>query len=55
MPANVTFSGLAAGGSHTCALGSDGKAYCWGTGGTGQLGNGATTDPEHPGRGHHAR
>jgi len=33
---------VSAGGSHTCALDSDGKAYCVGRGLEGQLGNGST-------------
>ncbi len=33
-----TVSAISAGGSHTCAI-ADGKAYCWGFGTSGQLGN----------------
>ena len=40
MPPGVTFSGLDSGWLHICALGSDGKAYCWGHGGNGALGTG---------------
>ncbi|MBF6593402.1 MAG: hypothetical protein IVW51_03005 [Thermaceae bacterium] len=40
MPTGVTFSQIGAGGYHTCALGSDSKAYCWGWDNVGQLGNG---------------
>jgi alpha-tubulin suppressor-like RCC1 family protein len=36
-------------GSHTCALGTSGAAYCWGSNRYGELGNGTTsTTPEAP-------
>jgi len=35
---------LAAGGRHSCAVGADGLAYCWGANDDGQLGDG-TSDP----------
>lgn len=38
------FIDIAAGGNHTCALTADGKAYCWGENGNGELGNNSTTD-----------
>lgn len=34
------FTSVSAARDHTCALMPDGKAYCWGSGGDGQLGNG---------------
>ena len=40
MPSGVSFTQLSAGGTHTCALGSDRKAYCWGNNGEGRLGTG---------------
>jgi alpha-tubulin suppressor-like RCC1 family protein len=40
----ITFTQLAVseGGSHTCGLATAGQAYCWGSGGAGQLGTGAS-------------
>lgn len=43
MPPGLTFTGIAAGQVHSCALGSDGQAYCWGEDQYAQLGNGPTT------------
>jgi alpha-tubulin suppressor-like RCC1 family protein len=34
---------VSAGGRHTCAVKTDGRAYCWGRADVGQLGHGATT------------
>lgn len=40
LPAGVTLSGVNAGGIHTCAVGSNGRLYCWGSNLFGQLGTG---------------
>ncbi|MBK6762520.1 MAG: hypothetical protein IPG68_04240 [Micrococcales bacterium] len=40
---------ITAGGSHTCAVGPSGEAYCWGYGYYGQLGRGSTTTSGTPG------
>ena len=41
--AGVTFSSISSGFYHTCGLGSDGNAYCWGRNDYGQLGTGDDT------------
>src|SRR5580658_10971666 len=43
----VTVTQITAGGSSACALSSTGVAYCWGAGGSGQLGNGTTTTAQN--------
>ena len=48
IPASVNLTQLSAGDDHTCALGSNNKAYCWGYGIYGQLGNSSTTDSSIP-------
>ena len=38
------FSQVSAGGAHSCGKTSEGRAYCWGAGGFGRLGNGSTAN-----------
>ena len=45
---NLTLVALTAGNSHTCGITPDGAVYCWGTNGSGQLGNGFTTSAAQP-------
>ena len=47
---NLKFKSIAAGGSHTCGLTTDDVAYCWGWGGSGALGTGATANQLTPTR-----
>jgi len=42
------FDKLSAGFAHTCALQADGTAYCWGSNGSGRLGDGTTTQRTAP-------
>jgi len=47
-PANVSFTALTSGLRHTCALASNGAAYCWGANASGQLGIGSSSDANAP-------
>ena len=46
--AGKTILFISAGENHTCVIASDGKAYCWGLNGYGQLGNNSTADSSVP-------
>ncbi len=48
MPANRTFVRLATGATHSCAIDDLGRAWCWGSGQYGKLGNGAWNDAMVP-------
>ncbi|UCD24184.1 MAG: Ig-like domain-containing protein [Gemmatimonadota bacterium] len=52
--AGLKFGSISAGEGHTCAIGIDNKAYCWGSNGLGQLGStvsGICTLPGYKGSG----
>lgn len=40
---SIDFLSVSVGAQHTCALGGDNQAYCWGYNSSGRLGNGTTT------------
>ena len=44
----LVFTALAAGEAHTCGMREDGAVFCWGSGHSGQLGNGQQTDSPRP-------
>jgi len=45
---NQIFGSIFAGGHHTCAITTGGKAYCWGENSNGQLGTGNTSGSDVP-------
>lgn len=48
IPAGATILDIEAGWTRTCAVASDGRAYCWGSALEGRLGNGVTTNTIYP-------
>jgi len=48
LPTGVTATNIAAGGSHSLAIGSDGNLYAWGSNQYGQLGNTSAPSQAHP-------
>ncbi len=46
--ATVSFTRVSAGGSHSCALATDGRVYCWGDNEFGELGDGTRTNHSSP-------
>jgi hypothetical protein len=48
VPTGVTFTQMSAGGGHSLAVGSDGKAYAWGDNGAGELGTNSLTESHVP-------
>lgn len=48
LPPGITFTSITAGYAHSLALGSDGETYAWGLNGSGQLGDGSTTESTVP-------
>jgi alpha-tubulin suppressor-like RCC1 family protein len=48
IPSGTTLTGLSTGGRHSCALGANSRAYCWGANYHGQLGNERKIDSVTP-------
>lgn len=48
LPAGVTFVSISAGETHSCAIGDNRNAYCWGSGDNGRLGNGSLAEQTEP-------
>jgi alpha-tubulin suppressor-like RCC1 family protein len=46
MPPSVAFTAVTVGAAHSCALTTDGRIYCWGSGGAGELGTGSLGDSQ---------
>lgn len=44
MPPGISFTAVAAGFDHTCAIDTIGNAWCWGSNGSGQLGNNSSAN-----------
>ena len=44
VPGGLTFAAVTVGGAQTCGVTTKGVAYCWGENGSGQLGDGTTTN-----------
>jgi alpha-tubulin suppressor-like RCC1 family protein len=48
VPGGLTFLTVSAGLTHACGVTVDGSAFCWGSNGDGQMGNGTTTPSDAP-------
>ena len=48
----ATYKFVSSANEHSCAIGTDDKAYCWGKNRDGQIGNGSTSDQFVPGQVH---
>ncbi|HEV3050786.1 MAG TPA: Ig-like domain-containing protein, partial [Longimicrobium sp.] len=44
----LTFRSIGMGGTHSCGVATDGSVWCWGSNGSGQLGDGTTTSSSVP-------